>query len=503
MALTLPTHTLAELMPQQSSSHSECRIVVSSDPRSQVLARHRDAHLYGYEGLSPISSPLSPEESEDDMPMSPIVFSRNEAHERMRFSYVGPRNPRSASTPTSPIGAPNPSPISPITFAQPNLSSPSIKYEPLPAFPSTGTLSLSLRLKRPLPPLPGDVIDDDDDEDCVSPGGPTSAYSGSSRPSPSSSYDRDSDSVSSFSPASASSRSSATSIPFSGSSDSIGSSRAVEAFPAAETKLKALAPLMIPPRSHSHSYPLPLPAGPAGPVPVPAIVPTHITSPHISVTPASPLPPQRFGFDVLPAPRQRSLSSTSLVLASPHASPAAPVQVQDPRAVAFALPSRSLTPDIGIDVPARSASPTPSLAPSIASTTSIANKGGMATLRRITSRARLFGRRTLSSASEPWDLVDDDETVVGHGTSQSPSSHSLDDRALRPGHKSRQGTGSGSDSTLSLGSGGAELQKGYGARRVEIAEVTRTPEGDVWVPVEIEDVIQKLRDLKLPSKLRT
>ena len=38
---------------------------------------------------------------------------------------------------------------------------------------------------------------------------------------------------------------------------------------------------------------------------------------------------------------------------------------------------------------------------------------------------------------------------------------------------------------------------------MEIAEVTRTPEGDVWVPVEIEDIIQKLRDLKLPSKLRT
>lgn len=126
----------------------------------------------------------------------------------------------------------------------------------------------------------------------------------------------------------------------------------------------------------------------------------------------------------------------------------------------------------------------------------------MATLRRITSRARLFGRRTLSSASEPWDLVDDDETVVGHGTSsQTSSSHSLDDRTLRPGHKSRHGTDSGS--TLSLGSGGAELLKGYGGRRVEIAEVTRTPEGDVWVPVEIEDIIQKLRDLKLPSKLRT
>ena len=486
-------------MPPQSPSHSDCRIVISPVPRSQVLTRHRDAHLYGYEGLSPISSPLSQEESEDDMPMSPIVFSRNEAHERMRLSYVGPSHPRSASTPTSPMGTPNFSPVSPITFAQPNLSSPSIKYEPLPAFPSAGTLSLSLRLKRPLPPLPGDVIDDDDDADCVSPGGPTSAHSGSSRPSPSSSFDRDSDSVSSFSPASASSRSSATSIPFSGSSDSIGSSRAVEAFPAAETKLKALSPLIIPPRSHSHSYPLPLPAGPAGPVPVPAVLPSHITSPHISVTPASPLPPQRF--EVPPTARQRSLSSTSLVLASPHASPAAPAQVS--RAIGISLPSRSLTPDIGIDVPVRSASPTPSLAPSIAaSTTSIANKGGMATLRRITSRARLFGRRTLSSASEPWDLVDDDETVVGHGTSsQTSSSHSLDDRTLRPGHKSRHGTDSGS--TLSLGSGGAELLKGYGGRRVEIAEVTRTPEGDVWVPVEIEDIIQKLRDLKLPSKLRT
>nr|VWP01639.1 Uncharacterized protein [Ganoderma boninense] len=122
----------------------------------------------------------------------------------------------------------------------------------------------------------------------------------------------------------------------------------------------------------------------------------------------------------------------------------------------------------------------------------------MATLRRITSRARLFGRRTLSSASEPWD-VDDDETVVGHSTSQ--GSQSLDDRALRPGSKSRPGTGS------TFGPGGSDIQKGYGlgggTKRVEIAEVTRTPEGDVWVPMEVEDVVQKLRDLKLPSKFRT
>lgn len=127
----------------------------------------------------------------------------------------------------------------------------------------------------------------------------------------------------------------------------------------------------------------------------------------------------------------------------------------------------------------------------------------MATLRRITSRARLFGRRTLSSASEPWDLVDDDdETVVGHGTG--PTSYSLDDRTLRP---SRRGTGSTLDSGSGSGFGryGNEKEKGFGvgARRLEVAEVTRTPEGDVWVPREVEDVIQKLRDLKLPSKLRT
>lgn len=83
---------------------------------------------------------------------------------------------------------------------------------------------------------------------------------------------------------------------------------------------------------------------------------------------------------------------------------------------------------------------------------------------------------------------------MGHGTSQ--SSQSLDDRTLRPApaSKSRPGTGPGS------------AEKGFfgvGARRLEIAEVTRTPEGDVWEPREIEDVIQKLRDLKLPSKLRT
>ncbi|KAI1798427.1 hypothetical protein LXA43DRAFT_29912 [Ganoderma leucocontextum] len=481
MALALPTHTLAELMPQSPSSNSELDrpIVVSSDPRSQLLARHREAHLYGYEGLSPLSSPLSQEESDDDMPLSPIVFTRNQTYERLRLSYVEPKQARAASTPNSPTGAPNLSPISPITFSQPNLSSSSIKFEPLPAFPSAGTFSLSLRLKRPLPPLPGNIIDDDDDgAGHVPRRGPTFAHSGSSRPSPSSSDDRDSDSVSMFSPASASSRSSATSIPFSGSSDSIGSSRAVEAFPAAETKLKVLAPLTIPPRSHS--YPLPAPAGPAGPVPVPAVA-SHITSPYISVTPASPLPPQRFAFDGLP--RQRSISLTSLVLASPHASPAE----------TRALPSRRVTPDI--DIPSRSASPTPSLAPSISSTTSV-SKGGMATLRRITSRARLFGRRTLSSASEPWDLVDDEATVVGHD--QGSGSQSLDDRTLRPASRSRPGTAS----TLGSGSGSGN-EKGFREKRLEIAEVIRTPEGDVWEPREIEDVIQKLRDLKLPSKLRT
>ena len=93
MALALSTSTsLAQVMPSPSSMNSELdyRIVVSAESRFETTARHRDAHLYGYEGLTPIHSPLSPEESEEDldMPMSPITFGKNEIYERSRLSYV-------------------------------------------------------------------------------------------------------------------------------------------------------------------------------------------------------------------------------------------------------------------------------------------------------------------------------------------------------------------------------------------------------------------------------
>ncbi|TBU47822.1 hypothetical protein BD309DRAFT_412202 [Dichomitus squalens] len=482
MALALQTpRTLAEVRSPSSSTSLglDHHIVVSSVFRTETTPRHRDAHLYGYEGLTPVSSPLSPEESEEDMPLSPIVFKKNEMYERSRLSYVPPMPPRSASTPPSPTNIQDLPPISPVVFSQQNSSSPSINLQPPPAFPTAGTQSLAVRLKRPLPPLPRNAIAVEDDEtESLSRHSPLSALSTSSRPSPSSSYDRDTDSVSSFSPGPFSSRSSATSVLRSASSDSIGSSRAVEAFPTPEARPK-VSPLTIPLRSHTS----PLPPGLVPPIG------SRIMSPYISVTPASPLPPQQFFFEQ--PPRQRNMSASSLVHSSTAESP------EGPRHIA-----RSPSP---VTLP-RTSSPVPSLTASTSSQKSD-GKGGLFTLRRIRSGARLFGRRTLSSASEQWEDLNDDETIVGHGQQ---GSLSLDDGMLRPRVQSRPDT----PSTLgSEGSGGGKrsmdthsvtwLQDRHPTKRLEIMELVLREEGEVWMPIDIDDAIPKLRKLKVAGAFKT
>ena len=478
-------------MPQSSSmndSDLDCRIVVSTEPRA--LANHRDAFVY-----TPKSSPLSPAESDDDMPMSPITFGRNEDYERSRLSYIGPPPRPSSSSPSTPVSPQKLSPVSPVIFTQFNLSSPSLVSHPFPVFPTAGTQSLALRLKRPLPPLPKVDTDDSTTTGTGSRQILDPRYRGT-RPSPSSSDGRDSDSGVNFSPAGSSQSSatsmscaSSTSLNTMASSDSAGSSAAVEAFPA-DTKPR-VPPLTIPTRSQSH----PLPQSKMPPVGQPII------SPYISITPASPVPHQQFPPISPPLqPKKRAASTTSILLPTLH-----DVAAEQPHRQEFGLdPIR--TKDLPQE-PIRASSPAPSLTPSIASYRGLA-QSGKSTLKRIASKTRLFGRRTLSSASEPtWSDEDEDETVLGH------SSVSMDDRMLRPGERS------GSPSTLcSHGSSGdnksfdnmsmRSISSASGTpeprtvRRLEIVEVTLTPEGEVWEPLEVHDVIPRLRELRAPTKMK-
>ncbi|RDX46471.1 hypothetical protein OH76DRAFT_1420205 [Lentinus brumalis] len=440
------------------------------------MTSHRDALVY-----SPKSSPLSPAESDDDTPLSPITFGRNDEYERRRLSYFPPA-PRPSSSPSTPVSPQSLSPVSPVIFTQFNLSTPSLISRPSPVFPTAGTQSLALRLKRPLPPLPKVDIDDSTTTETTSRHELAPRYGGM-RPSPSSSDGRDSDSGVNFSPA-GSLQSPATSL-----SKSDGSSEAVEAFPA-DSKPR-IPPLTIPPRSQSH----PLLQSKMPPIGQPII------SPYISVTPASPTPHQRFPSITVPVrQKKRSASATSIVLPSPS---------DDARHHDFEL-ERIRTKDLPQEPP-RALSPSPSLTPSVSSSKSFA-QSGKATLKRIASKTRLFGRRTLSSASEPtWSDGDEDETVVGH------SSVSMDDRMLRPGQRSGSPSTLGSHESsshqksiddMSMRFAGSGYGSSYGtpelraARRVEIVQVTQTPEGEVWEPLEVHDVIPKLRELKAPTKIK-
>ncbi|KAI0746529.1 hypothetical protein C8Q80DRAFT_776976 [Daedaleopsis nitida] len=394
--------------------------VSSCQPRPLALARHRDARIFNES-----TSNLSQAESDDDMPLSPIAFMRNEDYERSRLSYMPPPIPRPSSSPSSPSSLQSLSPASPIMFSQPNLSSPTLAWTPPPVFPSPGTQSLALRLKRPLPPLPKvDTYDIDSPatEDVDNKSRPErSASHGWSRPSPSSSDGRDNDSLN-FSPA------------------------------------------------------------------------TPIINPYISVTPASPGPPQTFPYLSAAAiwERKRTASTTSIVLPSPCEDQAPEPEREQRRESPRDEPPLPELP--------RSASP----APSVASIKSFTHSGKM-TLRRIASKTRLFGRRTLSSASEPptsWDSDEGEETIVGHMHSQ--NSHSFDDKLIRPAERARPDSPAMSTSTLASSASGSDKTSmdDRGARpvrtnRVEVVEATLTPQGDIWETRDLSDVIPKLRLLRL------
>ncbi len=77
-------------------------------------------------------------------------------------------------------------------------------------------------------------------------------------------------------------------------------------------------------------------------------------------------------------------------------------------------------------------------------------------------------------------------TLGSHGSSGHQKS--IDNMSMRS-------AGSGSGSVY----GTPELRA---ARRLEIVQVTQTPQGEVWEPLEVHDVIPKLRELKAPMKMK-
>ncbi|KAI0763997.1 hypothetical protein BD413DRAFT_641843 [Trametes elegans] len=483
MSLVLPAPTFARRpMPSVRSSSIKVSvpgIVVFTDLPSGP--RQCDA-LHAAQS----STSLSPAEIED-VPLSPIVFGENEEYEKNRLSFYALPPARAASSPSSPNDAEL---SSPVLFSQTNLSSPSLaQAPPSPVFPSVSppSTSLEVRRKRPLPPLPNVVTHHGSSGGVHSmPRHELIPIARSGRASPCSGDDRESDSGTAFSLSplsspSLSSQSPATSTNTTASSEPPDSARAVEAFlpPRSDSKPKRLA-LTIPARSQS----TPLPQ---------ADMAFASVSPCISVTPASPVPSQPFPAHSMRRKRTRTPSPTSIV-------------------TTFDLETGVKT--TGTTHPsARAASPSPSLAPSTTSTKS-GTRGGSpkSTLRRIASKTRLFGRRTLSSASDPW-ADEDEETVVGHGHGHGHGgSLSLDDAALRAGVRARSESPLGASECeyecASAGGAAAAFAR-TGAehvpramRRVEIAEVTLTPHGDVWEARELEEVIPKLRQLRAPSRIR-
>ncbi|KAI0353369.1 hypothetical protein OH77DRAFT_623628 [Trametes cingulata] len=468
MALALPAHTsVARIMPPTRSasikSPPHCRPGMSIEVPPPVQRRSSPSPGHSPNGLSPAES--------DDVPLSPMVFQPNEEYEKQRLSYYPPPPRAAASTPASPNDTEAPSPV---VFSHPNLSSPTLILPPLPAFPST---SLEARLRRPLPPLPkvvthpgGDATETASRHELT-----TARYKGG-RTSPYGSDvdERDSDSVTAFSPSpSASSHSPSTSTYTTACSEPPDSGKAVDGFSRNESKPKLLT-LSIPARSQSAPLPQREMAAPFA---------DHFVSPHIAVTPASPAPPSQFSHYAGGWKKLRTASATSIVLASDTE--------DDPE------PAPKVQPPL-----ARSVSPAPSLSPSVSS-----NKSGskpQSTLKRIASKTKLFGRRTMSSASDPWAADDDDSTVVGHG------SLSLDGQAMRPGMRARSESPLGSGDSGSSRSGYSHRAAGVvsadsvprAMRRVEIAEVTLTPHGDIWEARELDEVIPKLRQLRAPTKIR-
>ncbi|KAI0367167.1 hypothetical protein BV20DRAFT_970806 [Pilatotrama ljubarskyi] len=465
MALALPTpSSVAQTMPPTRSasikSPPHCRTVMSIDVPSPAQRRDPPSPAHSRNGLSPAES--------DDAPLSPMIFQPNEEYEKQRLSYYPPPPRAAASTPSSPNDTEAPSPV---IFSHPNLSSPSVVLPSLPAFPET---SLEARFRRPLPPLPKVVTHPDGGAtETASRHDPTAFRAKGGRASPYGSDvdERDSDSATAFSPSpSTSSHSPSTSTYTTASSEPPESCKAVDMFSNSEAKPRHLT-LTIPARSQS----APLP-----PREMPVSFADRSVSPHIAVTPASPQQAPQFAQQMGGWKKLRTASETSIVLASDTE--------DDPE------PARKAQP------PPRSASPAPSLAPSVSSAKSASKP--KSTLKRIASRTKLFGRRTMSSASDPW-AEDDDSTIVGHG------SISLDGQNMRPGARAR------SESPLGSGDSGSgrssySQRAGLGCadsvpramRRVEISEVTLTPHGDVWEARELDEVIPKLRQLRAPTRIR-
>ncbi|EIW56021.1 uncharacterized protein TRAVEDRAFT_30616 [Trametes versicolor FP-101664 SS1] len=447
MALALPAPgSVARAMPVRSTSKK------ASLPDRLVISTTLPPTTLRHDGPRHAQAPASPAES-DDAPLTPMVFHPNEAYEKSRLSYYPPPPPRSVSSPSSPNDSDEPSPV---LFAHPNVSSPTLVLPPLPVFPAAH--SLAARLRRPLPALPKVVTDSDGGAPQTSSRHelpPVSWMGGRTSPFSFSSYidDHDSDSATAFSSSPSSSQSSAASIYTTASSEFPDSANTGNGFPRAVTKPRHLA-VTIPARSYS----APLPSKP-----MVAPMSDRFVSPHISVTPASPVPPKQLPFHPGGRKRTRTASATSIVIGSDSE------DEPKPRA----------------QPPARSVSPAPSLTPSISSTISISKP--RSTLKRIASKTGLFGRRKMSISSDPWDQ-DDDDTVVGHG------SLSLDSRSTRARSESPQGTCDGAQGCPDL--------VPRAMRRVEIAEVILTPHGDVWEARELEEVIPKLRQLRASSKIK-
>ncbi|KAI0819465.1 hypothetical protein BC628DRAFT_1423738 [Trametes gibbosa] len=457
MALALSTTTtLAPAMPLRSASlhapnPARRRLLISTALQSPT--EHHDAP---YDA----QSPASPAEC-DDPPLSPMVFHANDEYEKNRLSvYVPPQAPRAASSPSSPNDTSEES--SPILFSHPNLSSPTLVLPPLPVFPSSH--ALAVRSRRPLPPLPKVVTVDDG---CAAQTASRQALpalfwsSGRTSPFGSDIDDRDSDSLTAVSlppTPSSSSPSTATSVYTTASSEPPDSVKQVDAFPRAAVKPRPHA-LTISTRSHSS----PLPSQH-----MPASLADRFASPHISVTPASPVPPKQVSFRPTGKKRTRTASATSFVIASDPE--------DDP------IPRPRPHP------PARSVSPTPSLTPSMSSTKSASKS--TSTLRRIASKTMLFGRRKMSTSSDPWG-EDDEDTVVGHG-----ASYSLDDQSMRMRARSESPLGSCDGPQRPADCVPRAM------RRVEIAEVTLTPHGDVWQERDLDEVIPKLRQLRAPTRIK-
>ncbi|OBZ77617.1 hypothetical protein A0H81_02279 [Grifola frondosa] len=429
MAVPLSVSSLpAQVMTEPSPSDLECRIVVSTDPRrpSKRRGRINDLFLSNLEHASPDHKGPAL----DDLPVSPIVFTRNEEYEKQRLSLISywPRSSSSPPTPNSMQRTPGS-----LGSSRQNLSSPSLTNH----FP-VAAVAVEGPPRRPLPPLPRVVTRSEprhlsslraalvDSKDTTSP-------SSGSRTGSDSAF---------FTPPFAQSPSSDTS--HSDNADCV--SAAASFSQSIEKRARAPRSTPLPELPHEYIMTSPYPDSPSSPVIFAPI------NPDISVIPASPLPPHVLQNKGYTKSRPRSSSSASSHLLRDHEDPAS-----------------------------RAPSPAPSMTPSVSSI-----RSGKFNLRRMVSKTRLFGRRNLSSS----DLlgVDADAPTAA---APPPGSNSMDDGLLRT---VLQAPSSGEMRVL--------CEEPRVMRRLEVAEVTLTAEGDVWEALELNDVIPKLRRLKASARIK-